>query len=187
MSKRESLQSLYELLKITLEGVAIVERIRAGDPVRAQSSGAQSSAGGFASSKMGFVVGFESRTLEFAYVRTKEAAKDVLEIYDQPYHLRLRTARADGREATYTHVPDFLLIEKSAIAFVEVKPSYKLEEKASKDPRRFTKSAEGRWSSPAAEEALAGTGICYRVVSDREINPILVRNLSFLADFRRAA
>lgn len=187
MSNKNDLQALYESLGLSPEGVAIVEAIRDGNPVRRQATGQQSSAGGFSSSKTGLVIGVESRTLEMAYVRTQEASSDVLEFYDQPYKLRLRTTRADGRSAIYTHTPDFLVIAKGSIAFVELKPEARLAEKASKDPRRFFKKKDQSWTSPAAEEALAGSGIAYRVVSDRDLNPFLIRNITFLSDFRRAA
>ncbi len=187
VSNRENLQSLYQQLGITPEGTAIIEAIRIGEPVRAQTSGPQSSSGGFSSAKMGFVIGFESRTLEFAYLRGLECDKKVLEIYDQPYHLRLSVTRHDGQRCGYTHAPDFLVIAEAWIAFIEVKPTPELEEKATKQPDRFKQAKDGSWSSPAAEAALAGTGIQYRVITDRDINPILVRNLSFLSDFRRVA
>lgn len=187
MAKKQDFAAHYAALNITPAGVAIAEICRNGLPVRTPWSGAQTSSGGFASKKMGLTLGFESRTLERAYFRLVENDDDVFEFYEQAYQLRLKVIRKDGRACSYTHVPDLFMIRRDWIGFVEIKDTEKLKAKAEEQPNRFVQREDGTWYSPAAEEALAGTGLGYRVVTDRDINPILVRNLNFLGDFRRSA
>lgn len=185
MASKPDFRELYEKLGITAEGRAISELCRTGLPVRMPKSGRQSSAGGFSSEKMGVVMGTESRTMERAYFRLIDADADFLEFYEQAYRLRLSVTKKDGKKGSFDHVPDLFAIRRSWIGFIEIKTTAKLREKATDHPTRFVCSAAGEWTSPAAEDALATTGLGYRIVTERDINPILVRNLNYLRDFVR--
>lgn len=187
MLNRPSFEDLYGRLDLSPEGRTIVEQVRSGQPVRNPKSGSQSSAGIFPSDLMGRTIRFESRTLELAYLKLNENRLDLLEYYEQPYQLRLKVRRKDGHAGLAMHTPDLLEISETQIAFVELKYEERLMKKAEEQPGRFQKRPDGGWWSPAAEEALAGTGIGYRVVTERQLNPILLRNITFLMDFREAA
>lgn len=185
MSPRADLRELYEKLGVTPQGRAISELCRTGLPLRMPRSGRQSSAGGFTSEKMGVVMGTESRTMERAYFRLIDGDADFLEFYEQAYRLRLTVTKKDGKRGSFDHIPDLFAIRRSWIGFIEIKTTAKLQEKAAEQPNRFICSADGKWTSPVAEDALANTGLGYRIVTDQDINPILVRNLNFLRDFVR--
>lgn len=178
--------SFYAGLGISAEGITIIERVRHGLPVRNTVSGGQTSAGCFMSEKMQVGIGVESRTLEMAYTKKLDFDDTVLEFYEQAHALRLKVRRADGQMCGFSHVPDFLVIRRTGVAFEELKPWSRLEEKAKSQPERFVLNERSAWYSPPAEAALAGTGIQYLIVTDRDINPVLIRNINFLADFRRA-
>ena len=185
MSIKPDLSGLYEKLGVTPEGRTISELCRTGLPVRMPKSGGQSSAGGFSSEKMGVVMGTESRTMERAYFRLIDADADFLEFYEQAYRLRLTVTKKDGKKGSFDHIPDLFAIRQSWIGFIEIKTTSKLREKAAEQPTRFVCSAAGKWTSPAAEDALMPTGLGYRIVTEQDINPILVRNLNYLRDFVR--
>lgn len=136
---------------------------------------------------MGLVMGTESRTMERAYFRLIDADSEFLEFYEQAHRLRLSVTKKDGKKGSFDHIPDLFAIRQSWIGFIEIKTTDKLHEKAAVQPNRFVCSAGGKWTSPAAEAALANTGLGYRIVTEQDINPILVRNLNFLRDFQRPA
>lgn len=185
MVSKPDLTELYENLGISAAGRAISELCRHGLPVRMPRSGRQTSAGGFSSEKMGVVMGTESRTMERAYFRLIDADADFLEFYEQAYRLRLSVTKKDGKKGSFDHVPDLFAVRNSWMGFIEIKTTQKLREKANDQPTRFVCSAAGRWTSPAAEDALRNTGLGYRIITEVDINPILVRNLNFLRDFVR--
>lgn len=185
MASKPDLTELYETLGISAAGRAISELCRHGLPVRMPKSGRQTSAGGFSSEKMGVVMGTESRTMERAYFRLIDADADFLEFYEQAYRLRLSVTKNDGKKGSFDHVPDLFAVRRSWIGFIEIKTVARLKEKAADQPTRFVCSADGQWISPAAEDALANTGLGYRIVTEQHINPILVRNLNYLRDFVR--
>lgn len=187
MLNRPSFEDLYCRMDLSPEGRAIVEQVRSSQPIRNPKSGSQSSAGIFPSGLMGRTIRFESRTLELAYLKLNENRPDLLEYYEQPYQLRLKVRRKDGHAGLVMHTPDLLEISENESAFIELKYEERLAKKAEEQPGRFQKRPDGAWWSPAAEEALVGTGIGYRLVTEKQINPILLKNINFLMDFREAA
>lgn len=154
--------------------------------MRRPAPGAQNWAGSEFLDLMGFAVGVESRTVERPFYRLVPRQVDVVEIYDQPYHLRLRVLRRDGKVLPpHDHTPDALCIRTNRVHFTECKPWERLVAIQEKYPDKYCLGKDGRWRSSAAERALEGTGIGYEIFTDRDINPTLLRNVNFLTDFER--
>lgn len=181
-------QEVCAALGLTVTGAAIVQRIRSGDPVRRPTPGGQNWAGGEYLDLMGFTASVESRTLERAFYRLAPRQEDLLEVFDQPYMLRRIVLRLDGSAMPPAdHVPDALCIRKSRVHFTECKPWERLLTIQERYPDKYCLGDDGRWRSSASERALEGTGIGYEIYTDRDINPILLRNVHFLRDFELEA
>jgi hypothetical protein len=185
--RSESLScEVWASLGLTEAGATVVNRIRSGDPVRRPRPGAQNWAGAEYLDLMGFTVGVESRTLERAFYRLTPRQSDLLEVFDQPYLLRWSVKRPDGKQLPPSdHVPDALCIRTTRVHFTECKPWARLLAIQEKYPDKYCLGDDGRWRSPAAERALEGTGIGYEIYTDRDINPVLLRNANFLRDYER--
>jgi len=177
-------EAVRAALNLTAAGAEIVQGIRSGDPVRRPAPGGQNWAGGVYLDLMGFTAGVESRTLERAFYRLAPRHADLLEVFDQPYMLRRTVLRPDGSATPPAdHVPDALCIRTTRVHFTECKPWARLLAIQEKYPDKYCLLDDGRWHSPAAERALEGTGIGYEVYTDRDVNPVLLRNVHFLRDF----
>ncbi len=158
-----------------------LQRIRESDPVRKIGDG-RSVRGLYPSKKMGRQIGFESRTGELTFCILSEHAPDVLEIYDQPVHMRIRYSTKGGKPGAHDHVPDFLVLRTSGAAFVEVKHSPKLASAVISTPGRYVPDG-GRWRCPSGEEeAKSRFGAGYEVFVADELPPELIRNIEFLKD-----
>ncbi|HEY5911661.1 MAG TPA: TnsA endonuclease N-terminal domain-containing protein [Verrucomicrobiae bacterium] len=127
----------------------------------------------------------ESRHGELAVAYGLEHDAEVLEFYDQPESIKLVYAARSGRATGVMHTPDFLVLRRSSVSFVEVKPEDRLVYLADAQPNRYQRDTVQDWRCPPGEEAAKTFGFSYSVMSTARINRVLVRNLEFLDDFLR--
>ena len=142
-------------------------------------------AGSYSSRKMGVTIQFESHKNELPNIYLKEHKKKTLEFYNQPRPVKLNFRGVDGRNLGFMHTPDFFVIEDDGAGWEECKPEEKLLELEAQNPNRYCRDEEGRWHCPPGEAAAAEYGFFYRVVSSKEIDWTLQRNLEFLDDYFR--
>ena len=185
MSKeRSSLKWLYDKINLPTAGLEIVEYIRHSDPVRNVDGGGHSVCGDYKSrAKMHLSIQFESRTVEYVFVIQCEFDDNTIEYWDQPYRIKLSYVRSDGRKISHLHTPDYLVITKTEIYFVECKPESKLVKLAKTKPEKYIQNQDGTWSCPPAEEAVSEWGIGYRIVSSSQLSAVFTRNCDFLNDY----
>ena len=171
---------------VTDKGLAIVEDIISNPParrVRTRSMGPNTTAR-FPSRKMGESIQAESGSLEWASVYLKECDSAVSGYWDQPYHKVDLRYRSGKRTARVQSTLDFFVISEDFIGYEECKPVSELEELARKTPGRYRWNQElDRFEIPPLAAYLEGTGLGYRVISDREINSICADNLVHLYDY----
>ena len=179
-----ALTALAMSLSITERGVAIIESIINSEPARRvkASSAAGNKAVRYPSRKMGFVIQAESE-LEFCGVLMKEYSSDVLKYYDQPPSIDL--VYQSGTRTVRTHSTlDYFVVSESFIGYEEWKPSSELMKISEKRPDHFYfDESLRRFISPALERYLSGTGLAYRICTDKDINSVLVQNYNFLAGY----
>lgn len=95
------------------------------------------------------------------------------------------------------HKPDFLALhivpQTPATGWVpatfqEIKPSAELEQQRAQGKGRYVFDDQtGRWRSPGAEEAAKNIyGFGYEVITERELDSLLARNVNYLWDYTRA-
>ncbi|WHI48949.1 helix-turn-helix domain-containing protein [Microbulbifer sp. VAAF005] len=171
---------------VTETGLRIVEEIISNPParrVRTRSMGPNITSR-FPSHKMGLTIQAESRTLELSSIYLKEFDPKVLGYWDQPFHKVVLSYRSGKR---YVRVPttlDFFVIADGFIGFEECKPFDALQKLASKTPGRYQWNEELKcFEIPPMADYLEGTGLAYRIVSDKEINPIYIDNLALLYNY----
>ena len=176
---------LCRQLSITESGRQLVRRIRSSDPARRVGGGRSNVCVRYPSRKMGFVVQAESHTVELSLVYELEHDPEVLEYYDQPEHLTLRYASKNGKNLGVSHTPDFLVICRDRIEFVECKTEEDLVALSEKMPNRYRKEEDGRWICPPGEGAASEFGLSYRVWSSSGIDWTFQENIRFIEDYLR--
>jgi putative transposase len=165
----------------------LIDTIRNTEPVRSVKSGRGNVSGRYPSRKMGRTIQFESHTCELAFILLCEFPEfdDVLEYWDQPTKLKITYRSKNGRTIRTTICPDFLVMYKDKVEFVECKTEEELVSLAKDKPNKYYLDAEGQWRCPPAEEAAAKYGIGFRIMSTAEIDRTLIRNMVFLEDYLR--
>ncbi len=176
--------SWYKRLALSLAAVQVIRGIRSSEPARRVGSGAGNVSGNYPSAKMGSSRQFESRTIELPAIWVMERDQSVVEYYDQPPAIKLQYDSSNGRRLTVNHVADFFVMTTEGAHWVEWKPAATLAELAERYPNRYVRQGNG-WRCPPGEAVASALGLGYRVRSDADINPVLVRNLRFLERYAR--
>ncbi|MCU5184258.1 DDE-type integrase/transposase/recombinase [Bacillus cereus] len=162
---------------------AMIESIRASDPVRSVSSGGKNVPGNYPSKKMGVSIQFESHTVELPGIYMMEHDSNVLEYYDQPNSIKINYPGSKKKNIGVIYTPDFFVIRKDSAAWEEWKTESELIVLSAKNPNRYKKDKNGIWRCPPGEEYAAQFGLGFQVRSSSEINRTLERNISFLEDY----
>ena len=168
----------------TLTGLGreLVRRARTDAPVRTVKPGRRHVCVRFPSGKMQRVVVCESRHVEYPFARHCEHDPDVLEYYAQP--LRLSLVYTSGqRRVRVGYVPDFLVIRRAGAELVECKTEQELDRLLRERPERWSRDDDGQPTSPPVLAALEGTGLAYRIVTPRDLNPTELRNADILGRY----
>ncbi len=185
MLSKEQLQDLFIQQDIPLIGRKAVEHIRASDPMRRVGGGTHNVATRFASLKMGCVIQAESHKGELPWIYRWEHDPDTNEYYDQPSQVKLAYRNGSGKSISHLSTPDFFLIQTRWMGWVECKPEKDLQESHQSGNQRFVPDGNGGWRCPPGEAFAAQYGLGFKVLSDKDTNWILVRNLEFLSDYLR--
>lgn len=170
-------------LAIPPAGRTLLATIRTTPPSRRAQSGSGNVVVRIASRKMGCVIQAESHKNEGAAVLGWEHDPAVYEFYDQPTALKHLHHGPSGLATTHLKRPDFLLVGKDGIDFVECKTESTLEREAARGASFFVREAPGAWRCPSGEEAAREYGFGYRVRSSAENDWVTLRNLAFLSDY----
>lgn len=182
----EECLDLCRLHGVTARGLEIAEEIMRSPPARRVESRSMSPnyTTRFPSRKMGVVIQAESRTIELANIYMKEFDRRAIGYWDQPAH-KVDLIYLSGKRKTRVQATmDFFVVSEDFIGFEEGKPVEQLHKLCEKSPNRYRYNSEtGCYEIPPLDEYLAGTGLGYRVVTDRDINKRYVENLAFLYDF----
>jgi putative transposase len=139
----------------------------------------------YASRKMGHTHALESLTVETAYAEMLELVLPCIGYWPQPNHIPTQRVGRDQVSRRIRRTFDFLVMYPDRVELVECKKEVDLLTLSLEFPDRFKRSEEGKWTSPEAERALTEYGILSRVVSDGELNPILLRNYTILAEAKQ--
>ncbi len=163
-----------------------VGNVRNSPPSRTVSPGRGSMCGRFPSQKMGVTIQFESHRNELPFIHELEHDSDVLEYYDQPALIKLKYKSLHGKNTSFYHTPDFLVLRTDCAEFVECKTEEQLLNLTMSQPNRYQTDSTQTWRCSPGEAAAAELGLTYRVRSSKEINWAYQRNIEFLADYLRA-
>jgi putative transposase len=180
----DEFETWHRGLGLPRESVALIEQIRSSDPARRVGGGSRNVWGRYPSDKMGCTIQFESHTVELPAIYLKEHDPYVLEFYDQPNSIVLAYKSASGRPVGPVTTPDFFVLWRDCAGWEEWKTEAALLALADKSPNRWILDAEG-WHSPPGDAFAHPLGLVYRVCSENQINPVVVRNLRFLEDVLR--
>lgn len=172
--------------RIAPEVQHIIRLVRQSDPSRSVQGGKDNVIGRYPSMKMGCMIQFESHKVEFPFALKYENDDSVLEYYDQPPPIKITYVNKNGRKVAVVITPDFFTIcSDGSAGYEECKEEAELVRLSEKSPKRYFKDANGKWQSPAGEEAAAKNGLYFKIRSASEIDWTLYRNQLLLEDYRR--
>src|ERR1044071_9248398 len=184
MLNSDEFEQLSLTFNWTREAYELVKRIRSSEPARRVRGGRGNVSGRYPSKKMGRVIQFESHTCELPYVLDLEYYQDnVLEYWDQPITFKIEYENKNNRKVSPMHTPDFFVIRKTHVEFVDCKTEEELIHLANVQPAKYHLGKDGQWRCPPGERAVAQFDYKYRVVSTAEINRTQYRNTIFLEDY----
>lgn len=183
MLSTEQLQTYALRNRLSPAAQKVIARIRLEDPSRRVGGGTHNVTCRFASAKMGQVIQAESHKGELAAVYIWEHDPQTHEFYDQPPKIKVSYRNATGKLVTHMVTPDYFVLSEGWAGWVECKSEEKLQETLASGSEIFLLGEDGKWSSPAGEAFAAQYGMNYRVISSKDHNFLLVRNLEFLTDY----
>ena len=166
--------------RVNERGVALVRTIRTTPSDRRRAGKAGNVTGWYPSRKMGFTVGYDSRTGELVYIVLCEIDGEVYEYFDHPTNLSLDYESASGLRLVHTYTPDFLVLSEAFAGFVEVKLVKELNKLVQKSPHRYQEVADGEFRSPPAEAAAAAYGLGFKIWTPSRDVQVLADNLRYL-------
>ena len=177
------LERLAARLGLPLAGLLLILQILTGKPVRRVGGGRANSCTRYRSRKMNNVTQAESRNPELWFLLDCEHNPDVLSFHCQPARLWVWIRDRKGRRRRVSYIPDFLVITRDRIEFVQCKTTAELERDQQHPHPRYVRDEDGGWHYRAADDAAGELGISHRVYASEEGNPIAVRNLQYLSDY----
>lgn len=178
----EQLQNYFDSLGLSEEARRVITLIRQSDPSRVVQSGPGNVSGRFASQKMGVTIQAESRTVELAALYEWEHDDDVLEFWDQPPQILVRSDRKRGN-SSWLITPDYFVLHKDWAGWVECKEEKKLQKLVDEDKSHFVKEPDGSWRFPPGEGHADPLGLRFVVRSSKENDWVVLRNLLMLRDY----
>ena len=181
-------KELIEKLNLPEAGEKIVTTIMTSPPARRvkASAAGKNRAVRFPSLKMGFVIQAESLTLEFAGILRHEFSKNTWRIYDQPKHKLELIYQSGSRNIHTENTLDTFVISEDFVGFEEYKRRAELFDLSQKyTGHYYYDHIKKRFFSRAIANALKGTGLSYRIVTEEDLPPILIKNLEYLKGYLR--
>lgn len=186
MLTEDELLELCQRHELTESAVATVRTIREADPSRNVRSGTHNVVTHFASRKMGCVIKAEARSTELAAIYRWDHDEDTYEFYDQPPRIKKISISVDGRHGGTSYTPDFFVLARHFVGWVECKEESWLLKAAGEEVPKYFRDEQGKWRCPAAEAYAVSVGLDFAVVSSAEFDPIVTQNISDLSDYYRA-
>lgn len=181
----DELMELCQRHQLTDVAITIVRNIRGSDPSRNVRSGTHNVVTYYASRKMGCVVKAEARSTELAAIYRWDHDRDTYEFYDQPPRIKKIYSSAEGRARGTSYTPDFFVLSKDFIGWVECKEESWLKEVSQANNPQYFLDEQGQWRCPAAEAYARSKDLGFVVSSSADFNPTLTQNISDLSDYYR--
>lgn len=173
-------------LNLSKEAIAVISNIRESEPQRRTDSGILHKAIRFTSRKMLFTIQAESATVAFPLLMQMEVDDDILEIYDEPPRIKIsfftKDKTGNQKKVSPWYTPDYFILRKCGFEWIEVKPEKQLL-KLSEKSEKYSQDQTGRWRCIPGEEYANKFGGNFCVLTERDIHPILYKNIRFLIDF----
>lgn len=183
MLQPAELEAYFDARGVPAPTRALIMGIRHSDPVRRTDSSPLSCAARYPSKKMGFSIQAESHTVELVAATLWEHDPKVLEYYDQTQALTIYVPNKNGALRSRNIFPDYFLISTDYLGWVECKTTEELETLVKKGDQRFVKGADGRWTSPPAEQAAQLIGLQYSLWTREDVSDVYVANVRYLSDY----
>lgn len=181
----DELNRYLNRLKLSDRGRSYIRTVRSSPPSRRVRCPGNNVVSYFRSLKMGFTLTLESHHNELAAAYEFEHTSNVLAFFDQPEPITLRYRSKSGQPKGHRHTPNFLVLEKDAAGWVEVKQESALAKRADANPEFFVQEASGTWRCPPAEEVAHNYGFFYRIRSSSQFDPNYIQNFTFLSQYLR--
>jgi len=171
----EEVEVYFERLNLSPFARELILSARNSAPARRVSSASMlNTPCRFASSKMGWTITVESSE-ELTYAVICEFENDVLEYWDQPFRVQFPITATDGRIRRVSYHPDFLVLRRNAVEFVQVKAQKAFEELPRNNPNRW-KVVNDQIQDLAADAYFHDMGLRHIIVFDGQYNRVRADN-----------
>jgi putative transposase len=173
-------------LRLSPEAIDVITSIRQSAPSRLVQATHVSSPTRYYSSKMGWSLGAESRTVEAAFYRAFDDDDDIIEIWDQPPKVWLRYRSGKGR--ALSPIPttfDAFILGRTWAGWVEFKKEEQLQKLTDHNPNHYRLGDDGHYHCPPGEDYAAKYGLQCRVLSSADIDWVYQRNLLWMEAYLR--
>lgn len=183
MLSESAFEAYVTRLRLSEPAVKRLRAARNAAPDRAVGSQRHNVSGRSPSRKMGETRQFEARGTEGLGLLEYEYSDEVLEYYDQPAALVVHFLDAAGQRRGVRTRVDYLVLERGGVFLDEWKTEEELVKLAAAASNRYLRTDAG-WRSPPAEEAAQQLGFRFRLRTPASVDPALVKNAAFLAEYR---
>src|SRR5262245_53923543 len=151
MVSLEEILRTIEKLELPLLGREYAKRVANSPPSRRVGSRGSNVVCRFPSKKMGATIQAESHRCELPLVYVLEHDPEVIAFWDQPESIKISYQTANGHLVSPMTTPDYLVLKKDGLEWIEAKTDDALSELAKEKPHRFLCGVDGKWNSPPAE------------------------------------
>lgn len=182
-ARNEIVEGLLDASQLSPEARAAVQHIRKQQPSRKTRSGTHNVATRYASRKMGCVIQAEAQSTELAAVYEWDHDQQTAEFYDQPPAINKIFIKRNGKQAACAYTPDYFLIQKGFIGWVECKAEEWLRTRSLAKPEEYYLDENGVWRCPPAERYAESVGLRFLVRSTAESDPIVTKNIADFSDY----
>lgn len=175
----EELAGYFERLKVSPLGRDLVSKVRSEVPARRVSPAVtHNKPCRYVSPKMGATIGVESDE-ELTYAVLCEYDEEVIEFWEQPVGVQLEVTARNGQSRRTSYTPDFLILKRSAIEFVQVKTKDEVNQLLARNPNRWM-FVGGVVRDLAADKFFAGYGVYHAMVSNGQASKLRANNYRLL-------
>ena len=179
----EHFEKLIAPYQLSPEAAAYVRDVRANPPARrVVSISVRNTVWRYASHKMHCAISAES-SLEKTFLAHCEYDDDVIEYWDQPCTVFLTYTNAKGHCRRSPYTPDVLVLRKTRVEVIQVKPSAVCDSLVKERPGRWAKHGD-RFEDTAAGSYFEAIGLRHLVVTEKDICPLTAQNTTLLLQAR---
>jgi transposase InsO family protein len=179
----EEILHTIEKLDLPPLGREYAKRVAISPPSRRVGSRGSNVVCRFPSKKMGVTIQAESHRCELPLVYVLDRKPEYVAFWDQPESIKISYQTANGHLVSPMTTPDYLVLKKDGLEWIEAKMDDTICELAKEKPYRYARGVDGKWHSPPAELTAHKYGFGFRIWTPSEVDPTWLLNIRLLQEY----